>query len=119
MVFSFQLITKTCLMIYWKVNQDKIIAEFCVNKSKPELKCGGCCHLKKQLDKTEEVESQDLTKPIEQAKPKIPELESFILSTKKGLDNYMFIPLLSFMSIKGNLYDYMPSRGFFHPPEIV
>ena len=71
-------------MIYWKVNQDKIIAEFCVNKSKPELKCGGCCHLKKQLDKTEEVESQDLTKPIEQAKPKIPELESFILSTKKG-----------------------------------
>ena len=31
------------------VHQDEVIALFCINKDKPEIKCNGKCHLSKQL----------------------------------------------------------------------
>lgn len=34
---------------YYLANQEEIIALFCVNKEKPELKCNGKCHLSDQL----------------------------------------------------------------------
>jgi hypothetical protein len=35
------------------IYQDEITEEFCENKDKPELKCDGKCHLKKELTKEE------------------------------------------------------------------
>ncbi|MBK1442560.1 hypothetical protein JHJ32_21350 [Parapedobacter sp. ISTM3] len=40
------------IVMHFKLNQEAIEQEFCVNKSKPELHCHGTCHLKKQLQKT-------------------------------------------------------------------
>lgn len=34
---------------YYLVNQEEVIALFCINKEKPELKCNGKCHLADQL----------------------------------------------------------------------
>jgi hypothetical protein len=36
----------------------EITEKYCVNKSKPELRCQGKCHLKKQLNKAKEKESK-------------------------------------------------------------
>jgi hypothetical protein len=36
------------------VHQDELSAAFCENKDKPELKCDGKCHLKKELKKDNE-----------------------------------------------------------------
>lgn len=34
---------------YYELNVDYIIEKYCINKSKPKLKCNGKCHLSKQL----------------------------------------------------------------------
>lgn len=36
-------------VVYYELNVDYIIEKYCVNKSKPKLKCNGKCHLSKQL----------------------------------------------------------------------
>ncbi|SFS60994.1 hypothetical protein [Sphingobacterium wenxiniae] len=43
---------QTIIVMYFKLNQEAIEREFCVNKNKPELECHGTCHLKKQLQNT-------------------------------------------------------------------
>lgn len=82
----------------------------------PEKKCGGCCHLKKQLEKVEQLENA--TKPLQIPKFKLSELQPFgsfhvyqSLSQKaSNFDSYFrqvigkFIPLIFIESI-------------FHPPE--
>lgn len=46
------------------LNQDYIIDKFCVNKSKPELKCNGKCHLKDAISKTSEENNEGRTSII-------------------------------------------------------
>jgi hypothetical protein len=41
----------TYILLKWKINQEEIIAERCVNKNAPEKKCHGKCHLKEELKK--------------------------------------------------------------------
>lgn len=37
-------------LVYFTINKEAIIKEFCVNKANTKLKCDGKCHLKKQLN---------------------------------------------------------------------
>lgn len=39
----------TSYVSYFELNKEYIIKKYCVNKSKPKLKCNGKCHLSKQL----------------------------------------------------------------------
>lgn len=43
--------------IWFKVNQEQIIAEKCENKAIPMMHCNGKCYLSKQLKKLEEKEA--------------------------------------------------------------
>ncbi len=43
---------QTIIVMYFKLNQEAIEQEFCINRNKPQLQCHGTCHLKKQLEKT-------------------------------------------------------------------
>lgn len=42
------------IFVHFKLNQDAISREFCVNKNRPELECNGTCYLKKLLEKAGE-----------------------------------------------------------------
>lgn len=57
-------------LAYFKIYQDEIIAEHCVNKDKPELECNGHCHLKKELEKTDftniDDQSDNRSEPLPQ-----------------------------------------------------
>ncbi|WP_179336244.1 hypothetical protein [Winogradskyella costae] len=44
----------------FKLNQQAIIAQFCINKSKPKLQCNGKCHLTKELQETEDNHSEKI-----------------------------------------------------------
>jgi hypothetical protein len=44
--------------ISYKINYNYIANVLCENKDKPEMNCNGKCHLKKELKKTAEEESQ-------------------------------------------------------------
>lgn len=48
------------IVMHFKLNQEAIEREFCVNKNTPELACHGTCHLKKQLQKAEDSEPVSL-----------------------------------------------------------
>ena len=49
LVLATQVLHKAAFIAYFKINRAYIIQQHCVNKSKPELKCDGKCHLKKYL----------------------------------------------------------------------
>ena len=55
------------VVIHFKLNQDYIEKEYCVNKSKPNLNCHGQCHLKKELSNTadDNLEKISIYKTIE------------------------------------------------------
>lgn len=50
LLVSFQ---QALIIVHFKLNQNIIEKEFCVNKTKPELQCHGKCHLKKELEKSD------------------------------------------------------------------
>lgn len=53
------------IVIYtsYRLNQDYITELFCVNKDKPNLKCNGSCHLKKEIKQSKE-EGQNQPLPL-------------------------------------------------------
>ena len=48
------------IVIHFKLNQDYIEKNYCVNKTKPKLQCHGQCQLKKELQKTSDTNLENL-----------------------------------------------------------
>jgi len=116
---SWQILFKTVYFAYWKINQNYIIENFCVNKDKPKMHCNGKCHLSKQLEKVDETK---------QDKSKFPtEIFKF-----KYVDNFIFKDFQ--ISYKNNYYSknklkfcfpksFSLSNGYlkeiYQPPELI
>lgn len=49
---------KVGILGYYLLNKEYITKSFCINKDKPEMRCLGRCHLKKQLQKQNEQEQK-------------------------------------------------------------
>ena len=49
------------IVIHFKLNQDYIEKNYCVNKTKPKLQCNGQCQLKKELQKTSDTNLENLS----------------------------------------------------------
>ena len=65
LLVSFQ---QALIIVHFKLNQKNIEKEFCVNKAKPELQCHGKCHLKKELEKSDnnsDLELNSISKNID------------------------------------------------------
>ena len=64
LLVSFQ---QALIIVHFKLNQQAIEREFCVNKAKPELQCHGKCHVKKELEKSEtsDLELKSIAKKID------------------------------------------------------
>ncbi|MFD2940111.1 hypothetical protein [Flavobacterium notoginsengisoli] len=58
LLVSFQ---QALIIVHFKLNQQNIEKEFCVNKAKPQLQCHGKCHLKKELEKSDHNSDLELT----------------------------------------------------------
>jgi len=57
LLVSFQ---QALIVVHFKLNQNAIEKEFCVNKARPELQCHGKCHLKKELQESEKKNDLEL-----------------------------------------------------------
>lgn len=53
LLVSFQ---EALIIVHFKLDQKNIEQEFCVNKARPELQCHGKCHLKKELEKSDQTD---------------------------------------------------------------
>lgn len=53
------------VFLLFKMNQDQIAKELCINRNKPELACDGKCYLKAQLSKqNDQQDNQEKTLEI-------------------------------------------------------
>ena len=103
-------------IVEYAVNYEYISKVLCVNKANPEMKCNGKCHLMKELAKSSEDE-----KPISDKKIAVKEFEILFFQEIKPL-----AVLFSQIRLKptsnfnySNLYNYLNSSSFFHPPTII
>lgn len=100
-------------LVEYVVDYEYISKVLCINKEKPELKCNGKCHLKQSLANASEEE-----KPISDKKHTAKEIEILffqeiipITFSKKPLSAK---PVIN--CHYANLYHYLDSQSFFHPP---
>lgn len=65
LLFSFctPFIIKGVIVVFWKINQEKITRDYCINKDKPKMCCNGKCYLVKELRINSPIE-QKSTFPI-------------------------------------------------------
>lgn len=59
-IFLFVVSQQAVVIMHFKLNQQAIIKQFCINKSKPELQCNGKCYLSKELQETENSDSEKI-----------------------------------------------------------
>lgn len=99
------------IVIYFKLNRDAIEQKFCINRNKPELQCHGTCHLKQQLQKTENPESASLNN--------YPKIEIFPVSTTDlKVENSITVIQKIQSYYKETLY-INPYRKILIPPPII
>lgn len=105
-------------LVDYLVNYDYIAKVLCENKTKPELKCNGKCHLMKQLAKASEGEKSEQKDKKNTAKI---EWEVPFLEVRQAS---LFSKLLTHFnphsfSIYKNCYSFLSLNGEFHPPTVL
>lgn len=109
-LFSFQTFETALIAFNFKINQN-FFASICTNKDKPALNCDGKCHLKKQIQKSEDDKSNKET--INYKK----EVQTFIsqeLTLIPDLPN----PILTNSIIRINfIHPRCGVSDIFHPPQ--
>ena len=97
--------------VEFAINQDYIAEFLCINKDKPEMACGGKCHLMKQLEKQEKEEPKQLRIAFEEYPigfVKVYQKTSKV-DSESILKNAFDCP---------QNYSYLYTSKIFHPPTI-
>ncbi|MGB1248590.1 MAG: hypothetical protein ACPG4Z_06870 [Chitinophagales bacterium] len=53
-LFSLVVFQETTVYVLFKLNQEYITSEYCINKDKPELECYGTCHYQAKVKETKD-----------------------------------------------------------------
>ncbi len=93
-------------------HKEYIVNTLCINRDKPQMKCNGKCHLNKQLAKTQEQDSEKNV-PVPTLKT---ELSPSIL-TDNPLSYSSLFENRSFSAYRTDIYSFLQSIDFFHPPQ--
>ena len=115
LVMLMQTFSKTIIFTAFKINQDYITQNLCVNRDHPEKHCCGKCHLHKQMQKDDEQQNSS------RVPSSLKSLDEIVLMCENDLhDN-----LKSFFSA---VFSFAPPAVFisspkqddiFHPPSIL
>ena len=93
---------------------DYITAELCINKDKPELKCNGTCHLKKELSEASDSENQILNDKNNRP------LTAFSFLFFENFQKFNLNVFYEYISQEylayPNLYSHLTTDFIFHPP---
>jgi hypothetical protein len=107
-----QNINKIAILINFKINQEYIAENLCVNKDEPESCCEGKCQLEKELIKEEKKEKTPSAPNLKEKHEAFP----CVLAVKKILF-YNNKPSKHFTFYITN-YSLAISNSIFHPPPI-
>ncbi len=111
LVFSFQILEVSVIYVNFKINQDYIAEVLCINKDKPDLKCNGCCQLKKEL-KAQEDRSKQKESAVSPEKPLIFFVELVSDTCKYYPSAQVLQPSIIYLTLNQN----NPNQVF-HPPK--
>jgi hypothetical protein len=100
-------------IIEYAINQDYIAEFLCINKDKPELKCNGKCHLKKEIKKAQEETHKSLSINIEDYP--ISPVYNFNSSLNKTFISSTYKSVFYSYTKK---YIYLYISDIFHPPQV-
>ena len=67
MTFALRPAYQASYYLYFQMNIDVIVAKYCVNKERPQLKCNGKCHLNKQITLSTQEDGSINTKTVQLA----------------------------------------------------
>lgn len=97
------------------INYDFIVKELCENKSKPEIKCNGKCHLVKELAKASEDDKPTNPSKKNNSKQEIEVL--FFQEIKSFVIEQIYFHNINFIGDNyANFYFHKASCSVFHPP---
>lgn len=65
-IFLLPTISRLSIVLNYAINTEYIVAMFCINKDKPQMKCNGKCHLKTQLEEQDKKEQSPTTSTKEE-----------------------------------------------------
>ncbi|WP_461636575.1 hypothetical protein [Labilibaculum euxinus] len=111
LTFSFQSFEVVLITVNFKINQD-FFASICTNKDKPEMKCNGKCHLKKQIQEHEKEESSKDKQITEK------EYQLFIQSISILKNEPAILASAKQLAYIEPLHPTQHSFDIFHPPRI-
>jgi hypothetical protein len=101
------------IFIWFQVNRDYITKSFCINKSRPEMKCKGNCYLARQLQQAEQEKSTQIPDQLKQWVVISPcilgEMEMDTRQPQREKQQNPYTP-------SGYCFEYTPA--IFHPPLI-
>ena len=95
--------------VEFAINQDYIAEFLCINKDKPEMACGGKCHLMKQLEKQEKEEPKQLRIAFEEYPI------GFVKVYQKDSNTDLIFLSKKILNQQQN-YSYLYTSQVFHPP---
>lgn len=95
---------------YW-MNKDFIASELCENQDKPELKCDGKCHLKKEIQQSEQEQNDSQQISVRLMVEFFQPITQFVLRTHQSIEQKKNYPSYSEVALSGHF------RSIFHPPK--
>lgn len=104
-------ISKLVVFTGYLLNKKEITAAFCENKSKPQLKCEGKCHLSKEISKQEKQEGS--SKSIKEIN-EFPLFNDIYISGLKNLTPIRYKPFWNYNSNQTEGY----TNSLFKPPVV-
>lgn len=114
----FQTMKFSYLVVEFTTNNKAFTEKYCANKTKPELKCNGKCHLNKEIKKTSES-----NKPLQSEKS---ENRNFPIEILFYQETKIFHSLVSFIvkdrtinAFYLNRYNPIFTNKLFHPPQNI
>jgi hypothetical protein len=107
----FQCFVQLGVVGWYVMNEHSITDKYCVNKDKPQMHCNGKCHLKKQLDKTEQGGK-------DQNKVDKTEWTVFILPQKFYATTFFYSVEKTINIAKQCDYSFLFQHSVFHPPQV-
>ena len=97
-------------MLEYKINQDYIARNLCVNRDKPGMHCNGKCQLRKNLERDEQQQSNSANGKEKNEVVYIDELEAF--------DFTPYAPSTLVIAYYQSSVPHTPLSDCFRPPQV-
>ena len=110
-VFCYSFSYKSFIRLSYEINKLEIIEKLCINKEEKSFQCDGKCHLKTQLEKSEEKIPFKDGKIVEEHSHPLYFSSASFLSLEPQVDQKQ--QLFFYQS----LYSYKECPAIFHPPK--